>query len=158
MPRNQSSSRRCAVQIPWRTSTPIPFYPWGWLVFPFFFSCLWIEFHFPIGWMNDPNGPFYDPKTSLYHLMYVWCTVSLHSRNFYCRYQANINGTCEQNPWGRGVNQCWGQKWSGMRWGQLLSCKMMYSPNAEWKSGLVLTHRPCSIEGSLGMDPSSSCH
>ena len=57
------------------------------------------------GWMNDPNGVFQDPKTGVYHLFY----------------QANINATCNQNPWGRGVDQSWGPRWSGMRWGHAVS-------------------------------------
>lgn len=33
------------------------------------------SFHFvplPLGWMNDPNGPFYDTKTDLYHLFFQY--------------------------------------------------------------------------------------
>lgn len=34
------------------------------------------EFHFmpESNWMNDPNGPFYDAETGLYHLMYQYLT------------------------------------------------------------------------------------
>ena len=78
------------------------------------------RFHFlpSDGWMNDPNGPFQDPRTKLYHLFY----------------QANVNATCGQNPWGRGVNQSWGAKWSGMRWGHAVSRDL-----------LAWTHLPVAI-------------
>jgi sucrose-6-phosphate hydrolase SacC (GH32 family) len=62
------------------------------------------QFHFlpETGWMNDPNGPFFDPQTETYHFFY----------------QANSNVTCGMSPWD---TPSLGPKWSGMRWGHAVS-------------------------------------